>query len=104
LDLLAPGAVITAAGSSYLGTSQAAPHVAGAWACAEAAGLSNILQAMQASGDPVTDTRPSGGRTTSRINMLPEPGSVPALAIGVLFVASLALKIRRSAARRLDTD
>jgi uncharacterized repeat protein (TIGR01451 family) len=32
LDVLAPGAFITAGGWQYAGTSQAAPHVAGAWA------------------------------------------------------------------------
>ena len=61
LGLLAPGALIDAAGLQMGGTSQAAPHVAGAVAALKSvcspATPSDVLSALQTSGKSVTDTR-----------------------------------------------
>lgn len=61
LTMLAPGAIITAAGSSYGGTSQAAPHVAGAVAVLRAEWPGETLDATQnritSEGVFVTDSR-----------------------------------------------
>jgi subtilisin family serine protease len=61
LTMLAPGAIITAAGYSYGGTSQAAPHVAGAAAVLRAAWPGETLDATQnrmtTEGMPITDSR-----------------------------------------------
>ena len=72
LTLLAPGALISAAGSTYAGTSQAAPHVAGAIAVLSsiypAETVSQIIHRLTANGKPVTDPRNS--ITTPRLNLL----------------------------------
>lgn len=61
LDLLAPGACITAAGGTFQGTSMAAPHVAGAVAilaaAKPAAGANEIRTALFSTGSAITDTR-----------------------------------------------
>lgn len=61
LTLLAPGAFITAAGIQMAGTSQASPHVAGAWAvltsAKPAATQTEILNALVNTGKSVTDPR-----------------------------------------------
>lgn len=71
LTLLAPGALITAAGATMGGTSQAAPHVAGAIAVLRAAYPSESLDAIVArlsnNGVPVTDIN---GITKPRIDLL----------------------------------
>jgi subtilisin family serine protease len=71
LDLLAPGTNITAAGITMDGTSQATPHVAGAWAVMRAArsnlDLSQTLQALKDTGFPVID--PRQGRVVPRIRL-----------------------------------
>ncbi|WP_386027928.1 S8 family serine peptidase [Thiorhodococcus fuscus] len=71
LSLLAPGAMIVAAGIEQGGTSQASPHVAGAAAALKAycssANPDNILSALQTSGKPVTDSR--NGITKPRIDL-----------------------------------
>lgn len=73
LTLLAPGSIISAGGFSNSGTSQAAPHVAGAVAVLRAAdafplaSLDQIVARMQNSGDLVTD--PKNGRSTPRLNL-----------------------------------
>ncbi|MEO5762064.1 MAG: S8 family serine peptidase [Vicinamibacteria bacterium] len=76
LDFLAPGAAITSSGigggvAGFAGTSQAAPHVAGAIALllqikptATAQELENVLKG---SGRPITD--PVNGITTTRIDV-----------------------------------
>ncbi len=87
LSLLGPGALVTAGGSTQGGTSQAAPHVAGAWAVVRAAAPPNatkILEVMQDTGDSIVDSRPTGTRTTPRINLLPEPGLGTLLGAGVM--------------------
>ena len=80
VDLLAPGALISAAGSTMGGTSQASPHVAGAVAVMVAGwpdeDPSYLLGHLQTTGQSVTDTR--SGRTHARIDLdaatdLPEP-------------------------------
>ena len=61
LSLLAPGALITAGGSTFGGTSQAAPHVAGALAVLRAGFPGQTPAAIEArlsaSGTTLTDTR-----------------------------------------------
>ena len=71
LTLLAPGALITAAGITQGGTSQAAPHVAGAIAVLRAAYPSESVDAtigrLSGTGKPITDTN---GITKPRIDLL----------------------------------
>jgi hypothetical protein len=63
LNMLAPGAQITAAGLTLYGTSQAAPHVSGAVAIMRSAfpvdSLDDTLSKLQNTGVPVTDPRNS---------------------------------------------
>lgn len=70
LTLLAPGSLITAAGRTMAGTSQAAPHVAGAVAVLKGAESSltvdEVINRMTATGTPVTDHRNS--ITTPRLD------------------------------------
>lgn len=72
MSLLAPGAIVTAAGLSYGGTSQASPHVAGALAVLRAAypaeGPSATESRLISQGTPVTDAR--NGLTHPRLNLL----------------------------------
>ena len=83
LDLLAPGAVITSTGrgggtSSFLGTSQASPHCAGAAAILmEVQPLltpDEIEAVLKATGKPIFDAR--NGVTTTRIDLLAAVQSV----------------------------
>lgn len=72
LTLLAPGSVITAAGESFSGTSQAAPHVAGSAAVIQgqygsALSVDEVVSRMKYSGVPLTDAK--SGVTTPRINL-----------------------------------
>jgi subtilisin family serine protease len=80
LSLLAPGDGINSSvpGGTFAvfsGTSMAAPHVAGAWAVAKqaipGASVTTILQALQQTGKPVTDSRLffGGGAVVPRINL-----------------------------------
>ncbi len=61
LNLLAPGALVTSAGITMAGTSQAAPHVAGAVAVLRAAFVNETAEQIQARlisvGKAVTDSR-----------------------------------------------
>ncbi|MEW6053884.1 MAG: PKD domain-containing protein [Nitrospirota bacterium] len=63
LTMLAPGCSISAAGISMCGTSQAAPHIAGAIAVLKGAGAypsetpDQIVNRMTSSGVPITDWR-----------------------------------------------
>lgn len=71
LKVLAPGSVITAAGITMSGTSQAAPHVAGALAVVAAAYPLDTpdqrLQRLTSTGSPITDRR--NGVTRPRIDV-----------------------------------
>jgi hypothetical protein len=71
LSLLAPGALITAAGSTKGGTSQAAPHVAGAYAVLKAAfpaeTMDQIAARLTSTGTSVTDHR--NGIVKPRLNL-----------------------------------
>lgn len=64
LVMLAPGAFITAAGSSLGGTSQAAPHVSGAVAVLKSEYPNEtpdqVISRLVSSGKPVTDQRTGG--------------------------------------------
>src|SRR5262245_50991206 len=90
LSLFAPGDEILSAypGDELAvasGTSMAAPHVAGAWAVLKqavpSAGVNEILEALQSTGLPITDTRAATGTTVPRIrvdlglSMLLNPGA-----------------------------
>lgn len=63
LTMLAPGAIISAAGIGMAGTSQAAPHVAGAVAVMKgqnnALTVDEVISGLTATGNPVTDSRNS---------------------------------------------
>lgn len=71
LTLLAPGALIDAAGYRMAGTSQAAPHVAGAVAVLRAfrpaESATQLVNRMVSTGAPVVDHRT--GRTTRRLDL-----------------------------------
>lgn len=103
LLLLAPGAMITATDDARGGTSFAAPHVAGAWSVMRAVSdLSEetLLETLQVIGNTITDARPSGGRTTSRLDLLPEPEQLLQLGAGLLALSGLRLRrSRRSRSR-----
>lgn len=63
LTVMAPGAFITAGGRTMQGTSQAAPHIAGAAAvlraAAPGAALDDIILAITESGRQIMDARPT---------------------------------------------
>lgn len=71
LTVLAPGALITAGGYTMAGTSQATPHVAGAFAVMHAAFPANTvdqsLARLTSTGKRITDVR--NGVTTPRIDL-----------------------------------
>ncbi len=73
LDLLAPGAGISAAGITMTGTSQASPHVAGAVAVMRGANaapgdtIDQTISRLKATGTPVTDAK--NGVTVPRIDL-----------------------------------
>jgi uncharacterized repeat protein (TIGR01451 family) len=70
LSLFAPGSLITAAGTTYAGTSQAAPHVSGLIALLSGAHPDDTVDEIETrvltTGDPVTDSR--NGVTVPQIN------------------------------------
>ncbi len=74
LTMLAPGALITAAGITYGGTSQAAPHIAGSIAVLRGTGgfpsetVDDTVNRMAGAGVPVYDSR--NGITKPRIDLL----------------------------------
>jgi subtilisin family serine protease len=78
LTMLAPGALSTAAGYTYGGTSQATPHVSGAVAVLRAAfpadTLDETVARLTSSGVPVTDSR--NGITVPRLDMLAAVGAI----------------------------
>ncbi len=74
LTMFAPGAVVTAAGSSYAGTSQAAPHVAAAIAVLRAPNaapndtVAQTITRLTSTGTSVKDAR--NNLTKPRLNLL----------------------------------
>ena len=101
LDLLAPGALITAAHlggvDSLAGTSMATPHVAGAFAILRdrdgTASVATHRADLAANGVPVVDTRDGVNRTHPRLDLAflaPDPPEGPDLAFdGPIDVAPL---------------
>jgi hypothetical protein len=82
LTMLAPGAVISAAGYNYSGTSQATPHVAGAVAAIKSINpnltVDGVINRLTSTGVSVTDWR--NGIVKPRIDLfasLSSPCSVP---------------------------
>jgi hypothetical protein len=82
LVLLAPGALINAGGSTWGGTSQAAPHVAGAVAMVNEVWPGSSPQAVRArlvdAAEPVLDTRRLPSRVFPRLDLastFPLPGN-----------------------------
>ena len=77
LTVLAPGALITAAGYTMAGTSQATPHVAGALAVLRAAfpseTVDQLVSRLTSTGKPITD--PRNGVTRSRIDVFAALGT-----------------------------
>ena len=78
LSMLAPGALITAGGNTYGGTSQAAPHVAGAAAVLKSAYPTQSVTELEAklltSSTQITDSR--NGVTSPRLDLLEALGAV----------------------------
>ncbi|MEZ4601722.1 MAG: S8 family serine peptidase [Syntrophotaleaceae bacterium] len=101
LTMLAPGALITAAGSTKAGTSQAAPHVAGAAAVLRSAypleSVSAIIDRLTTADTMITDPRNgvSLPRLDEQLALGVEPEAVPAggllaisfTAIGMILLA-----------------
>ncbi|ABB31683.1 peptidase S8 and S53 subtilisin kexin sedolisin [Geobacter metallireducens RCH3] len=106
LNMLAPGAFITAAGSTMGGTSQAAPHVAGSVAVLKAQYPNEtpdqLISRLISSGKPVTDQRTGG--VFPRLDLfssmgLPDSNFVPAMSpwgigLSAVFLGG-ALAVRR---------
>jgi subtilisin family serine protease len=92
LTLLAPGAVVTGGGTSMGGTSQAAPHVAGAAAVLRGAfpdeSADETIERLRATGRSILD--PRNGVATPRIDLAAAAGdcSVSAVASSVAFGAA----------------
>lgn len=80
LGLLAPGALISAAGYTMAGTSQATPHVAGALAVLHAAfptdTVDQLVGRLTRTGKPILD--PRNGVTTPRIDLFAALGATGA--------------------------
>jgi len=117
LSLLAPGGNVLSSlpGGTFgylSGTSMAAPHVAGAWATLKsaypAAGVAEVLGALQASGVPITDSR--NGLVKPEIQISEAAGVLlnvpPTVAItepagGAVFVAPASITLTATAS---DSD
>src|SRR5262249_39003009 len=87
LTILAPGAMITAADATYAGTSQAAPHIAGAVAALKSAHplltVNDLVARLTATGASVSTKRVSTTYVKPRVNLesamnYPKIGLAPA--------------------------
>jgi hypothetical protein len=102
LTILAPGALITAAGSTYAGTSQAAPHIAGAVAAIKSAHpsltVNDVVAKFTSTGTTVINTRLGSTYVKPRLNLeaamnYPKISITPAyLDFGLLALGDSALK------------
>ena len=108
LTLLAPGALITAGGYTMAGTSQATPHVAGAFAVLHAAFPTNTvdqeLARLVTTGKPITDPRNNitkpridiGAASVGAADVTPPTGTV-ALASGGTVTRTTAITLALTA-------
>jgi subtilisin family serine protease len=104
MTILAPGAMISAAGFTYAGTSQATPHVAGAVAVLKGAhsGLTvdGVVSRLSGTGKSITTTRQSSTYVRPRLDLdaalkYPKAAVSPARTTSALSPSATARRSRR---------